>query len=189
MKPQIKISLTLAIVCAIAAASLAAVNQVTQRAIAINSMKELQDSLRIVYPSADHFEQEVLPNMGSNAGSENKDFSILDTYQAYQGNNKIGYVFKVGSKGYGGQIILLIAISLQNKTMVGIKVLEHQETPGLGSEITSSQFQNQFKDKPLSDPYEINQDIQALSGATISSRAVIRACQGVLDTLKKETNI
>jgi Na+-translocating ferredoxin:NAD+ oxidoreductase RnfG subunit len=40
MKPQLKISLTLAVVCAIAAASLAAVNQVTQKAIAINSLKE-----------------------------------------------------------------------------------------------------------------------------------------------------
>ena len=48
MKPHLKISLTLALICAIAAASLAAVNQVTQKAIAINSLKELQDSFSAI---------------------------------------------------------------------------------------------------------------------------------------------
>jgi len=188
MKQQLKISLTLAVVCAIAAASLAAVNQVTQKAIAINSIKELQESLKIVYPIADRFELEEMPVQEVSSDSKSHDFAIIDQYQAYQGDRKIGKVYRVSSKGYGGQIVLLIAISTQTNTMVGMRVLEHQETPGLGSEITSSHFQEQFHDKPLSDSFELNRDIQALSGATISSRAVIRACQGVLTELGKEAD-
>jgi len=188
MKPQLKISLTLAIVCAIAAASLAAVNQVTQKAIAINSLKELEDSLKIVYPIADRFELEEASDREVSSETENQGFTIIDQYQAYRGDQKIGKVYRVGSKGYGGQIVLLIAISTQTNTMVGMRVLEHQETPGLGSEITSSYFQEQFQNKPLTDSFELNRDIQALSGATISSRAVIQACQGVLTELGKEAD-
>jgi len=186
MKSIFKISLTLAIICAIAAAALAAVNQMTQKAIAINSQKELTESLKIIYPQAERFEQIGITGTTPESPTENKEFTLLDLYQAFQRNETIGYVFKVESRGYGGQIVFLIAVSTQNNTMIGMKVLEHQETPGLGSEITSPHFQNQFKGKSLSDRFEINQDIQAISGATISSRAVIRACQGVVTYLEKE---
>jgi len=188
MKQQLKIAFTLAIVCAIAAASLAAVNQVTQKAIEMNSYRELQDSLKLVYPMANRFETKARSDTSVDTSSEREDFTILDIYQAYHNDEKIGYVYKVGTQGYGGQIILLIAMSIQDNNMVGMKVLEHQETPGLGSEITSSHFQSQFQSKPVTDPFEINRDIQALSGATISSKAVIQACQGVLTSFRKEAD-
>ncbi len=188
MKPMIKITFTLAIVCTLAAAGLAAVNQVTQKAIKENSQKELQESLVKIFPAAEHFESVSLPTPSAGNLKEGKDFSLLELYQAKKGDNKIGYVFKVGTQGYGGQITLLIAISTQDQKMIGMKILEHQETPGLGSEITSSRFLNQFLEKPLTDPYQLNQDIQALSGATISSKAIVRACQGVLTFLKEGAN-
>lgn len=188
MKPMLKITLSLAVICAIAAAGLAAVNQMTKKAIAINNQKEVQESLSFLFPQSERFDPVSFTNPSPESSQKGKDFNILELYQAIQEDSGIGYVFKVETKGYGGEILLLIAISTQDQNMEGIKILEHQETPGLGSEITSSHFQDQFKGKSLSDPYEINQDIQALSGATISSKAIIRACRGVIAYLEKETN-
>jgi electron transport complex protein RnfG len=188
MKPMIRITLTLAVVCTIAAAGLAAVNQVTQKAIAINSQKELKESLALIFPQSERFEPMVFTTPAPENSKETSDAIILELYRAVKGNDGIGYIFKVETKGYGGQIILLIAISTLDQKMVGMKILEHQETAGLGSEITSSHFQEQFQNKPLTDSFELNRDIQALSGATISSRAVIRACQGVLSQLGKEAD-
>lgn len=188
MKPMIRITLTLAVVCVIAAAGLAAVNQVTQKAIAINSQKELQDSLVLVFPQSERFEPVVFSTPTPESSKEVSDATILELFRAVKGNDGIGYVFKVGTKGYGGQIILLIAISTLDQKMVGMKILEHQETAGLGSEITKPHFLDQFREKSLKDSYVINQDIQGLSGATISSKAVIRACQAVLNSLREEMN-
>ncbi|OQA57461.1 MAG: electron transport complex protein RnfG [Candidatus Atribacteria bacterium ADurb.Bin276] len=144
--------------------------------------------MALIFPQSERFEPMVFTTPAPENSKETSDAIILELYRAVKGNDGIGYIFKVETKGYGGQIILLIAISTLDQKMVGMKILEHQETAGLGSEITSPHFLDQFQEKSLKDPFIINQDIQGLSGATISSKAVIRACQAVLNSLGEEMN-
>jgi electron transport complex protein RnfG len=96
-------------------------------------------------------------------------------------------------KGYGGDIGVIIAINVENDEIVGIGVTTHSETPGLGSRAkTEPGFSEQFKGLPIKEPFKVKADggqIDAVSGATVSSRGV---CSAVVDSadvyrrLKKE---
>ncbi len=88
---------------------------------------------------------------------------------------------KVNTKGFHGEIDLVIAISNEDK-ITGIKVLSHNETPGLGAKITEDKFTQRFKDKSTNNYLEVvkvtpNKDteVEAISGATTSSRASVNA--------------
>lgn len=79
-------------------------------------------------------------------------------------------------KGYGGDVGLMVAVNLKDDKVVGVAVTTHQETPGLGSKAkTDPDFAAQFKGVPMKDAVKVTNDggaINALSGATITSRAV-----------------
>jgi len=82
-------------------------------------------------------------------------------------------------KGFGGDIGVIVAVNLEDDKIVGIGVTTHSETPGLGSRTkTDPSFKSQFKGLPIKEPFKVKPDggkIDALSGATISSRGVCGA--------------
>ena len=97
---------------------------------------------------------------------------------------------RVETQGYGGTITLLVGLSEDLETIIGIEVVEHVETPGLGGEITTGEFQRQFAgldaDEPVSyvknvEPDPDANEIQAISGATITSRAITSGINRTLD--------
>jgi electron transport complex protein RnfG len=92
----------------------------------------------------------------------------------------------VASTGYGGPIVLLVGVDTKEGKITGLKVLEHQETPGLGSNVAEAGFLSQFLGKSLESPFRVGEDVQAVSGATISSRAVARACAKVAEIVRGE---
>ena len=96
-----------------------------------------------------------------------------------------GKAISVFTQGYSGKINMLVGVDPQGKVS-GVKILNHRETPGLGANIVKSGFLKQFKGKSLKDPIEPKQDIDAITGATISSRAV---CKGVKEALKKAKDL
>ncbi len=95
----------------------------------------------------------------------------------------VGWCLSLKGKGYGGDINLLVGLD-SSKNITGVKVLEHMETPGLGSQINEvkygqeeAAFLSQFKGKVFKDIVlvkgETKGNIQAITGATVSSRAVV----------------
>ncbi|OGW75102.1 MAG: hypothetical protein A2Z72_05650, partial [Omnitrophica bacterium RBG_13_46_9] len=60
-------------------------------------------------------------------------------------NASLGYAFLAEGYGYQGTISIMAGIKLDLETLVGIEILESQETPGLGQEITQDKFKSQFK--------------------------------------------
>jgi len=93
-----------------------------------------------------------------------------------------GWAVLVKPRGYGGPIEMLVGIDTQGR-VTGVKILNHRETVGLGAKIVDPKFLNQFKGKTNADALEPKKDIEAITGATISSRAV---CAGVKEALKKK---
>ena len=83
------------------------------------------------------------------------------------------------AQGYSAPIQLLVGVG-QNGKVVGIKVLSQRETPGLGANITDSKFLKQFIGKSAKDSIEAKQDIDAITGATISTKAVCKAVRKAL---------
>ncbi len=95
--------------------------------------------------------------------------------EAKSGGETVGYVVETLGKGYSSFISTLIAL---NKDLVvqKIDILHHAETPGLGDEVENPKWKGQFSGKTLGQLKLVKQEgteyIQAVSGATISSRAV-----------------
>jgi electron transport complex protein RnfG len=91
----------------------------------------------------------------------------------------VGVAFETSGKGYGGDVGLMVGIDVKNNVLLGVGVTTHAETPGMGAKAKSDpSFVSQFKDLALGEPFKVTNDggsINAISGATITSRAVTAA--------------
>jgi electron transport complex protein RnfG len=88
--------------------------------------------------------------------------------------------YETAGKGFGGYIKVMVGYDLEQNILTGVQVIEHKETPGLGSRVTEEQFTGRFKglfiDVEIA-PQGCPKDIDAISGATYSSRGVCEAIQ------------
>ena len=90
-----------------------------------------------------------------------------------------GVALETSGKGYGGDVGLMVGIDIKESQLMGVGVTTHAETPGMGAKAKSDpNFAAQFKGLSLEQPYKVTLDggsINAISGATITSRAVSAA--------------
>lgn len=167
MKETLKYGIILGIICFLASSILAIVNSVAQPRIQLQKEKEENVALKEVFPDTDNFKP-VTEN------------GKTIYYIAYNDRNVLkGFIIKCEKKGYSSVIETLVGLK-PNLDIINIKVLSQNETPGLGNKISEDSFQRQFKGKNLS---AFNQ-IQAISGATISSSAVIASIKEKISELK-----
>ncbi len=180
VKDIIKITLNLVIVYVIGGLILALVYAKTSPVMYRNAIVEKERALKKLMPEADKIEK-----LG--------DWTIHEKhgeyYVAKKGDAVIGYLIQSYGKGYSSYINTLIAVDKDFKVL-RISILGHAETPGLGDEIESESFRNQFTGKDAEHlkvlKTEAGGNIQAISGATISSRAVAEdAVTNGVDFLKK----
>ena len=116
----------------------------------------------------------------------------LEFFPAKKGGELIGVAIKTkSSKGYSGDISIMVGFNLAGEIQ-NIFVINHKETPGLGSKMTTPAFVNQFLNKhPEKMKLKVKKDggdVDAITGATISSRAYSEAIQLAYDTFKSSTN-
>jgi electron transport complex protein RnfG len=97
--------------------------------------------------------------------------------------------FETSGKGYGGDVGLMVAVDVANDKIYGVGVTTHSETAGLGSRAKDDpNFATQFAGQPLLETIQVTGDggkINALSGATITSRAVCAAATQAGKTYKR----
>ena len=90
--------------------------------------------------------------------------------------------FESFGKGYGGDVGLMVGVNIENDTIVGVGVTTHMETPGLGATAKDDpDFTSLFIGFSIKDPLKVTTDggkVNAISGATITSRAVCVAATG-----------
>jgi electron transport complex protein RnfG len=100
-----------------------------------------------------------------------------------------GVAFETSGKGFGGDVGLMVGIDVKDDKLLGVSVTTHSETPGMGARAkTDPSFVAQFKGLGLEQPFKVTQDggsINALSGATITSRAVSAATTSAEDIYQK----
>lgn len=175
MRDVIRLGLILLIITSIAAVILGISNDITSEIIADVRAEASNEARLEVLPQADKFE--ALSEEEFNKIKSNND-KVLEIYGGYKGDNLVGYAIKTATPGYGGDIEVITGLSLEGK-VTGIKVVNHAETPGLGANATKPEFQGQYKNKPVDKEIVVvksapsnDNEIQALTGATISSNAV-----------------
>ena len=168
----------------LASGALAWASSATGDAIAAAEAKDLRDSL-----------SEVLP-----AGLADNDF-LKDTVDLKNGEKTVtiyrarkegvvkAALFKVAERGYAGEIQVLMAVDSDGRTL-GVRVLKHSETPGLGDkiEVKKDPWVKNFDGKSLGDPapekWAVRKDggiFDQFAGATITPRAVVKAVKGGMD--------
>lgn len=100
-----------------------------------------------------------------------------------------GVAFETSGKGYGGDVGLMVGIDVKDDKVMGVGVTTHGETPGMGAKAKSDpSFVSQFKGLALKEPFKVTADggsISAISGATITSRAVSAAATSAEDIYQK----
>lgn len=99
----------------------------------------------------------------------------------YVADNGEGMIVTCSAKGYGGDIIVLVAFQADG-TISRIKIQEQSETAGLGSKVENESFWGNFSGHDASQPVVLNEGgVAAISGATISSKAVVGAVNYAID--------
>jgi electron transport complex protein RnfG len=166
MKEMVRYGLVLAIICIVAAGLLAGVNSLTKDKILQQAQAEEEASLKEVMPAGASFE----------AIKSDNDTLYYKVYD--ESKNFIGIAFKASGKGYSSIIETMVGM-LKDGTITAIKILSQNETPGLGARVSEPGFTSQFTRKK--DLIEV----EAITGATISSKAVIDSVQKKAEELKE----
>jgi len=177
--------ITLFVITVVAALALGGVYTATKGPIAIAKRKKVEKAIRYVVPGFDTIMREYkVP------GSDGKD--SLTFFETYKDGKKVGTAIKTYSpKGFGGMIWIMVGFSADG-TILNTAVLDHKETPGLGDkmDIKKSNFSVQFKGK---NPKDFNLtvkkdggDVDAITAATISSRAFCDAVRRAYKEFEKE---
>jgi len=171
MKKNIVIpTVTLFLICLVMTALMALTNSVTAPWIAALTADSEVSAKQQVLPEAAAF---------SEAKQLKKDGEIYSCYEGLDGAGRaIGLVFVTTAKGYGGDIRVMTGIDLKG-AVTGVQILSMNETPGLGSKAQDDGFLAQFLGKAgklqVVKSQADGNEILAITGATISSRAVTDA--------------
>jgi len=161
--------LTLFAITAITSVTLGYVYELTKEPIAKAKMSKKIEAIK-----------KVVPPFNNDPNSEQfsvtlDDQSICEVYPAKMDDSIVGYAVKTFSnKGFGGLVWLMVGFDARGNIM-DISVLEHKETPGLGTKMDSESFRAQFRGKnPQQFNIKVRKDggeVDAITAATISSRA------------------
>lgn len=168
----------LMLVCAVASGILAVVYSTTKPKILANEEKKYKEELTRALPEVTKFE------VIKSTGLEN----CLNCMLGYKNEKLIGSVFEIEEKGYGGPMRMLVGVKT-NCTIARVIILSHKETPGLGKKAEEEFFRKQFVDKRMVALKKDNLKgtIDAITGATITSRAVTNGVQKALNLAKNVT--
>ncbi|MCR1899891.1 RnfABCDGE type electron transport complex subunit G [Irregularibacter muris] len=186
MREIAKLAGVLFVITALAAVILGFTNIATAEKIEAQVEQENLEARQEALPIADTFE-EVTDSEVDNALKTPDFSSITEVYVGKKGEEIVGYTLKSTPAGYGGEVVLITGISVEGK-VTGIKVVSHQETPGLGANATNPEFQNKYIDKSIDQPLAVvktapskDNEIEAITGATITSSAVTTGVNTSID--------
>ncbi|HNY16583.1 MAG TPA: FMN-binding protein [Treponemataceae bacterium] len=165
MKTMIKLSFILAAYAVVACVGLAFVYTLTAPRIAEAAKNEVNSALREVCPDATDF-----IDVSGKVESGSASISFDRAYVAKKGDAAVGMVLQVTGPTYKSST-LLVAVNMARQ-IIAVRFTANTDTPGLGSKTAESPFIDQFRAKSVDDAFKAGSDVQAISGATISSKAV-----------------
>ncbi len=186
MREIIKLGLALFIICALAAGALASVNTVTGPIIELRRAEEKARGLLLALPGADSFEDgsHFLPSISDRADTGD----VTGIELGLVGDASLGVVYTVEPLGYTQEIVMLVGVK-QDGEIAGVQILNHLETPGLGSRIEEEWFREQYIGLEGGRDYLVRKDggtIDGITAATLSSRSVT---EGVNQALRAHEHL
>ena len=165
----LRLTLTLFLITAVVAGLLGLVNYLTEDRIDELTRQKAEAAMQEVFPAGNY---EEIP-----AGED----GITAAYRA----DDAGYVVRVSVNGFGGAIDMMVGVDNAG-TVTGVSIISHGETASLGANCTREDFRAQFVG--ASDTLAVSKDggsVDALTGATVTSRAVVSGVNLALDFVKE----
>ena len=182
MKDILRLGSILFVICAVAALMLGVTNNITAPVIEQRNIQANNESRKAVLQAAEEFKQ--IENA--------KGDLVEEVYQGLKNGEVVGYTIKTTPKGYGGKVEVMVGITADGN-ISGVKIGNHSETPGLGSKASEPTFKDQFKGKGTDKSLTVvkgntsnDNDIAAISGATITSKAVTSGVNAAIDLYKSQ---
>lgn len=181
MKTIISMLVTLSLIGVVSGGGLAMLSSWADPLIAANKKADTERAIFLVQTEGKGYE----------AVSEVKYelYRVFDDAKA-----PIGYALPWEGNGFQGKIRMMVGLSVDLSTITSIEVLEQVETPGLGTKVTEEPFRNQFKAlKAVPEvawikgvPPTKENEIQTITGATISSKALVEIVNDGLTNIRKD---
>lgn len=183
MKDVLSMILALSLVSGLAGGLLALTDRVTREPIAQSRRTETLAAIRRVLPPYDN-DPSAAPRTVEAAGR------VWTFYVARREGRVVGAAFETDSdQGYSGRIRLLVGVRADDDTLSGLEILEQSETPGLGARIREPAFLRQFAGKSVAHTrWAVKKDggdVDAITGATISPRAVADALKRGIEVYRR----
>lgn len=183
MKTVIHMMATLTIIGIVAGGLLFVVSDWADPLIAANQKAETEKAIFLVHPEAKSYEPANVKG--------------IEIYKVFDDQKNIsGYSVVLEGNGFQGKIRLMMGLEKDLNKITSLEILEQVETPGLGSKITDDPFKKQFtglqtmpqvnyvKNEEPDKPNEI----QAITGATISSKSVVAIINAGIDKVRQLKN-
>ncbi len=175
--------LSLTLISLAAAAGLGFVYEFTKEPIELSILNKKLDAIKMVVPEFNNNPNDEQYRLPTGDGDS------LEIYPAKKDDVIVGYAVNTYTKnGFSGYIRLMAGFK-PDGTIINITVLEQKETPGLGTKMAEPEFREQFNDKnPSEFMLKVKKDggtVDAITAATISSRAFCDAVQRGYSTLQK----
>ena len=178
VKTILKLSVTLLLISAFVAGALAGVNAITKDRIAAILENKIQSALEEVLPGAVNLtEVEFTDESG-----------IVKTVYAPSADSPVqGYAVEVAPAGFGGSITMMVGVD-ENGKVASISVVSHTETASLGAVAADkgsagTAFREQFKGQSAG--MSVGKEIDSITGATITSKAVTNGVNAALAAVEK----
>lgn len=159
----------LVLICIVTSALLGATNMLTAPVIVENAIRTANEARRELLPAADKFTEMKVSYDG-----------VVDMYAADNGE---GHIITAAAKGYGGEVPVMVAFDKEGQ-ITAVKFLENTETAGLGQKVHDKKFYSQFAGR--SNEKMSLSDIDAITGATITSSAALTAINSAITAYNEE---
>ena len=174
----IRIAVILTVICMAVSALVSFVYSMTNEIYQENLRKVKEEAISALFDGA-AVSCEPLPITGTQA---------QELYRVSEDGRVLGYCANVKSAGFGGDIELMVAMGTDGM-LIGVEIISLSETPGLGSRVDDADYLAQYDGMSVDQQPLLGEDVDAISGATISSRAVLAGVQKALNALKQYTEV
>ena len=181
----VRVAGTLTAICLAVAALLGGVNAITADRIAAINQENTENSLRDVAPAADQFlplelNEELLSAASANGAK------LTEAYEVKEGGADAGYAFKVVASGSQGNIEMIVGVD-GDGAVSGVSIVSNKETSGIGSKVMENNalpggvgVLDQFIGMSGAGSLAVGKNVDAISGATVSSKGVTKGVNAAL---------
>jgi len=183
MREMIKMVIVLTILSGFSGGLLAAIESNTEQRIESQVLKFVKGpAIEKIMEGSDN--DPINDRFSIDMQEESKNFFV----GVFDGTPNV-VAFETKGGGYGGDVGVMVAVNVETGDIHGVSVTTHNETPGLGARVeTNEDFKNQFKGVEIGTDTKVKQaggNISAMSGATVTSKAVCTAVRKAGDVYQQ----